>query len=155
MSAFVGSVRGDRSRIEGGTAVKENVSLARAGMVEVVLREWVREALGRLVGSVREGLLALSVGVGLGVLAVLLEGEVVEVVGAKGRHDPDRVAVRQGHGAGEVTFGGRGVGVEWPRVRAADGAAEVGLARYERFADCDLLGRVVMERMLASVSPRR
>ena len=34
--------------------------------------------------------MALSVGVGLGVLAELMEEEVVEVVGAKGRHDPDR-----------------------------------------------------------------
>jgi hypothetical protein len=36
------------------------------------------------VGSAREGLLALSVGVGVGVLAGLLEEEVVGVVGAKG-----------------------------------------------------------------------
>jgi hypothetical protein len=39
----------------------------------------VQEALGELVGSAKEGLLALSVGVGLGVLAELLEEEVVEV----------------------------------------------------------------------------
>jgi hypothetical protein len=35
----------------------------------------------------------LSVGVGLGVLAELLEEEVVEVVGAKGKHDADRVTL--------------------------------------------------------------
>src|SRR4051812_35728176 len=35
-----------------------------------------------------EGLLALSVRVGLGVLAELMEEEVDEVVGPKGRHDP-------------------------------------------------------------------
>ena len=48
----------------------------------------VQEALGELVGAAREGLLALSVGVGLGVLAELMEEEVEEVVGPKGRHDP-------------------------------------------------------------------
>lgn len=37
----------------------------------------------QLVGSAKEGLLALRVGVGLGVLAELMEEEVVEVVGAK------------------------------------------------------------------------
>ena len=71
----------------------------------------VQEALGELVGAAKEGLLALSVGVGLGVLAELMEEEVDEVVGPKGRHDPGRVAVRHGHEAGEVTLGGRRVGV--------------------------------------------
>jgi putative transposase len=115
----------------------------------------VQEALGELVGAAQEGLMALSVGVGLGVLAELMEEEVTEVVGEKGRHDPDRTAVRHGHQAGEVTLGGRRVGVERPRVRAADGSGEVGLAVYRHFADADPLSRVVMERMLAGVSCRR
>lgn len=41
----------------------------------------VQEALGELVGAAQEGLLALSVGVGLSVLAELMEEEVTEVVG--------------------------------------------------------------------------
>ena len=44
----------------------------------------VQEALGELAVAAKEGLPALSVGVGLGVLAELMEEEVVEVVGAKG-----------------------------------------------------------------------
>jgi putative transposase len=97
----------------------------------------------------------LSVGLGLGVLAERLEEEVVDVVGAKGKHDPDRVAVRHGHESGEVTLGGRRVQVDRPRVRSADGNEEVRLATYEHFADRDLLSRVVLERMLAGVSTRR
>jgi putative transposase len=135
--------------------VSSNVPLAQASNEEVVLPERVQEALGQLVGSAREGLLALSVGVGLGVLAELLEEEVVDVVGAKGKHDLDRVAVRHGHESGEVTLGGRRVQVERPRARSADGSAEVRLATYEHFADRDLLARVVLERMLAGVSTRR
>ena len=131
---------------------KETVSLAPA---EAVLPERVQEALGQLVGSAKEGVLGLSVGLGLGVLAELLEEEVVDVVGAKGKHDPDRVAVRHGHESGEVTLGGRRVRVERPRVRSADGNDEVRLATYEHFADRDLLSRVVLERMLAGVSTRR
>jgi putative transposase len=115
----------------------------------------VQEALGELVSVAREGLLALSVGVGLGVLAELMEEEVVEVVGAKGKHDPDRVAVRHGHEAGEVTLGGRRVGVERPRVRSADGSNELLLSTYRHFADRDPLTRLVLERMLAGVSTRR
>ena len=53
----------------------------------------IQEALGELVGAAREGLLALSVGVGLGVVHELMELEVDEVVGAKSKHNPDRVAV--------------------------------------------------------------
>ncbi len=135
--------------------MESNVSFAQASSEEVVLPARVQEALGQLLGSAREGLLALSVGVGLGVLAELLEEEVVEVVGAKGKHNPVRVAVRHGHEAGEVTLGGRRVAVERPRVRSADGAAEVRLGTYEHFADRDRLSRVVLERMLAGVSTRR
>jgi hypothetical protein len=68
------------------------VSLDQVGREELPLPPRVQEALGELVGSAKEGLLALSVGVGLGVLAEWLEEEVVEVVGLKGGHDPDRAA---------------------------------------------------------------
>src|SRR5881398_2487651 len=128
------------------TVSREQVAAAeRAG--EVVLPERVQEALGQLVGSAKDGLLALSVGVGLGVLAELLEEEVVEIVGAKGRHFPERIAVRHGHEVGEVTLGGRRVAVERPRVRTADGRAELRLRTYEYFADRDPLSRSVLERM--------
>jgi len=148
-------VVGDPSKIKGGTAVKSNVPLAQASTEEAVLPERIQEALGQLVGAAKEGLLALSVGVGLGVLAELLEEEVAEVVGPKGRHDAERSAVRHGHESGQVTLGGRRVHVERPRVRSADGSEEVRLATYEHFASRDALARVVMERMLASVSTRR
>jgi len=148
-------VVGDPSKIKGGTAVKSNVPLAQASTEEAVLPKRIQEALGQLVGAAKEGLLALSVGVGLGVLAELLEEEVDEVVGPKGRHDAERSAVRHGHESGEVTLGGRRVHVERPRVRSADGSEEVRLQTYEHFASRDALARVVMERMLASVSTRR
>jgi putative transposase len=122
---------------------------------ERVLPPAVQEALGELVGAAQEGLMALSVGVGLGVLAELMEQEVVEVVGPRGRHDPDRSAVRHGHEAGEATLGGRRVPIDRPRVRAVDGSGEVPLEVYRHFADRDPLSRIVMERMLAGVSCRR
>jgi putative transposase len=108
-----------------------------------------------LVGAAKEGLLALSVGVGLGVLEELMAEEVDDVVGPKGKHNSDRTAVRHGHEDGEVTLGGRRVEVQRPRVRTADGESEVQLATYQHFADRDPLRRVVLERMLAGVSTRR
>ena len=53
--------------------MKCNVPVAEATSDETVLPERVQEALGELVGAAREGLLALSVEVGLGVLRELLE----------------------------------------------------------------------------------
>ena len=63
--------------------------------------------------------------------------------------------MRHGHEAGEVTLGGRRVGVSRPRARTVDGENEVGLATYAHFADRDPLTRVVLEQMLAGVSTRR
>jgi hypothetical protein len=135
--------------------VKGNVPVVEATRDEAVLPERVQEALGQLVGAAKEGLLALSVGVGLGVLEELMAEEVDDVVGPKGKHNAERTAVRHGHEGGEVTLGGRRVEVQRPRVRTADGETEVPLATYEHFADRDPLARVVLERMLAGVSTRR
>jgi putative transposase len=115
----------------------------------------VLEAVGELAGAAKEGLLALSVGVGLGVLHELMEAEIDEVVGPKGRHIPDRAAVRHGHEDGEVTLGGRRVPVNRPRARTADGEHEVELATYAHFAARDRLTDVMLERMLVGVATRR
>ena len=134
--------------------MSQTVPVAEAIDDEAVLPERVQEALGQLVGGAREGLLALSVEVGLGVLRELLEEEVDGVVGPKGKWNPDRTAVRHGHEDGEVTLGGRRVQVKRPRVRTVDGESELALLSYEYFADRDPLEGVVLERMLAGVSTR-
>jgi putative transposase len=133
------------------------VALAQdqTGIEELGLPSAVQEALGELVCAAKDGLLALSVGVGLGVLGELMEAELDEVVGPKGKHDPDRTAVRHGHDSGEVTLGGRRVAVGRPRARTADGEQEVELRTYQHFADRDPLSRLVLEQMLAGVSSRR
>ena len=77
---------------------------------ELVLPEQVTVALAELAGAAREGLLALAVGTGLGVLHSLLEADVDRLVGPRGRHNPERVAVRHGTQSGQVTLGGRRVG---------------------------------------------
>ena len=131
------------------------VPVAEATSDEGVLPERIQEALGQLVGAAKQGLLALSVEVGLGVLRELLEQEVDELVGPKGKWNPDRSAVRHGHENGEVTLGGRRVPVKRPRARTVDGESELPLETYEHFADRDALEEVVLERMLAGVSTRQ
>lgn len=115
----------------------------------------VQDALGELAGTAKDGLLALSVGLGLGVLSEMMEAELDEVVGAKHANNAERTAVRHGHTDGEVTLGGRRVAVKRPRARTVEGEHEVPLATYEYFADRDPLTRVVLEQMLAGVSTRR
>jgi len=100
----------------------KTVSVAQAASArEAVLPARVQEALGELVGAAKEGLLALSVGVGLGVLAELMNEEVDEVVGPKGRHDADRRAVRHGRQ--------KGVGDAWRPARPGQAAARAGQRR--------------------------
>jgi putative transposase len=122
---------------------------------ELVLPERVTVALAELAGAAREGLLALAVGTGLGVLDSLLEADVDRLVGPKGRHQPDRVAVRHGTQPGQVTLGGRRVRVDRPRVRSADGTAELSLPTWQAFASTELLDQLALERMLAKLSTRR
>ncbi len=121
---------------------------------EMLLPAEIQEALGELVGAAREGLLALSVGVGLRVVHELMESEVAEVVGPRGKWNADRVASRHGHEDGSMTLGGRRVPVSRPRVRSVDGK-ELAVASYEYFAARDPLQRAVMDRMLAGVSTRK
>jgi putative transposase len=133
---------------------KDTHSTLPAGS-ELVLPERVTVALAELAGAAREGLLALAVGTGLGVLDSLLEADVDRLVGPKGRHQPDRVAVRHGTQPGQVTLGGRRVRVDRPRVRTADGAAELSLPTWQAFAATELLDQLALERMLAKLSTRR
>ncbi len=90
-----------------------------------VLPAGVQDALGDLAGAVEDGLLALSVGVGLGVLSEMMEAELDEVVGPRHATIVQRTAVRHGHEDGEVTLGGRRVAVRRPRARTADDEHEV------------------------------
>jgi putative transposase len=122
---------------------------------ELVLPERVTVALAELAGAAREGLLALAVGTGLGVLGSLLDTDVERLVGPRGRHQPDRTAVRHGTQPGRVTLGGRRVAVDRPRVRSADGTAELPLPTWQAFAGTELLDQLAVERMLAKLSTRR
>ena len=121
----------------------------------VALPDAVSVAVGQLAGELEEGLLAFAVGAGLQVLGAILDAEVTALAGPKGRHDPQRSAVRHGSDDGLVTLGGRQVSITRPRVRTADRSAEVALPTYELVSSTELLGRMAMERMLAKVSTRR
>ena len=119
----------------------------------------VSDQLEAFASQMRQGLLAASVAIGLDVMGELVDAEVAEVAGPKGRHDKDRTAYRHGSEDGKVTLGGRRIPVCRPRVRtvADDSGAEreVRLESYDTFASVDLLADHMVASMLAGLSGRR
>jgi putative transposase len=121
-----------------------------------LLAEAVDGHLATFAEHVREGLLAASTAVGLEVMAELMDAEVTDLAGPKGRHDAARTHNRHGSEAGSVTLGGRRLAVTRPRVRTVgDHAADTPLDSYTSFAGADLLAEGIVARMLAGISTRR
>jgi putative transposase len=134
---------------------KDTHRTATTDHTQLELPEQVTVAVAELAGAAREGLLALAVGTGLQVFQAMLAEDVARLVGAKGRHNPDRTAVRHGTEPGQVTLGGRRVRIRRPRVRSAGGARELPVPTYQAFAATELLDQLALERMLAKLSTRR
>jgi hypothetical protein len=67
--------------------------------------EQVTVAMSEIAENMQEGLLALAVGAGLQVMAALMDADVTELAGPKGRHDQARTAVRHGRERGSVILG--------------------------------------------------
>jgi putative transposase len=134
---------------------KDTQHTGTADQPQLELPAAITIAVAELASAARQGLLALAVGTGLQVLQAMMDEDVTRLVGAKGRHNPERAAVRHGSEPGRVTLGGRRVRVRRPRVRTADGTREVPLPSYQAFASSELLGELALERMLAKLSTRR
>ncbi len=133
---------------------QKSALMTTAGL-RLALPETVSVAMSEIAEDVQEGLLALAVGTGLQVMAAMMAQDVGAVCGPKGKHDPDRTAVRHGTEAGSVTLGGRRVPVRRPRMRSTGGAGELPVPSYELFSCTEVLGRMAMGRMLAGLSTRR
>ena len=110
--------------------------------------------LGEVREAAKEGLLAMSVAVGLKVMAEMMEEELTRKVGPKHAKLTERHATRHASAPGSVVLGGRRIKVRRPRARTMDGT-EVHLNTYSAFSHDDQLREVVMERMLAGLATRR
>ena len=131
------------------------VSTADRGL-PAQLADTIDGHLATFAAHVREGLLAASTAVGLEVMAEMMQAEVTDLAGPKGRHDAGRSHTRHGTESGSVTLGGRRLPVTRPRVRTiGDEPAEATLTSYATFADTDLLSEQVTARMLAGISTRK
>ncbi len=108
----------------------QKAAQATPDALELTVPEHVNVVMAEVAADMREGLLALAVGAGLQVMTALMEADVTALTGPRGKHNPERTAVRHGRERGSVTLGGRRVPVERPRVRAADGSGELPVAAY-------------------------
>jgi hypothetical protein len=110
-------------------------------------------SLGELAGSIKDGLLAFCCSAGLAMAVQIMEEELAERIGPRGRHDPERVATRNGTAPGSAVLGGRSVPIRRPRASGPGG--EVQLDSYVAFSSTDLMTELAVERMLAGVATRR
>jgi putative transposase len=76
--------------------VKKSSQNQPVGATAPAMPERVSVAMTEIAEDIQEGLLALAVGAGLQVMAALMEADVTDVAGARGKHYRERTAVRHG-----------------------------------------------------------
>lgn len=105
------------------------------------------------IAATKQGLLEWVHDFGLKALDELMQDEAARIVGEKGKHRADRTHHYWGKTKSELTFGGRRISVEKPRVRSKDGR-EAALPALEEFRNRDPLSERVMNQLLLGVSTR-
>jgi transposase-like protein len=107
-----------------------------------------------LLETAGEGLLNLAVELGMEALRQMLEADVTELVGEKGKHNSQRAAYRHGTENTKVVLGGEKRSIRKPRVRSKSGV-ELSLPALALFQDEEPLSRAVLSELLAGVSTRK
>ena len=100
-----------------------------------------------------EGLLTLSIELGITVMKQMFEADVAAHAGPKGKHHSQREAYRHGKEKTKVVLGGAKLSVDRPRVRSIDGK-EIPLSSLAMFQKDDPLTQAVLRRVLQGVSMR-
>ena len=119
------------------------------GSIEITNSEFLYE-------KARNGLMELSMSLGIEVMRMMLEEDVKEYTGPKGKHKtPGRTGYRHGSDKTTVVMGGKKVRVDRPRVRSTDGSSELPLETLEVFQEEDPLNKAIMARLLSGVSTRK
>ena len=104
----------------------------------------------------RYGLMELSMALGLDVMRMMLEEDVAQYAGPKGKHNTEeRTGYRHGTDKTTVVMGGKKVRVDRPRVRAIDGSGEFPLETLSMFQSEDPLNKAIMAKLLSGVSTRK
>jgi putative transposase len=117
--------------------------------IEITNYEYLQE-------KAQDGLLQLSMSLGIEVMRMMLEEDVVQYAGPKGKHNTTgRIGYRHGHEQTTVVMGGKKINTKRPRVRDANGEGELVLPTLIKFQSEDPLNDAIMARLLAGVSTRK
>jgi putative transposase len=137
-------------QIESQRAVKQLAEMAADGnpSVQMVL------PMAEMIGWLRKGVGELIRQAGLQLMDLLMQEEVREVVGERGRRQAERTASRWGSERGYCVVMGQKVPIERPRVRTTDDQ-EVRLGSYEMFHRGEPLTETVWEKLMLGLSTRK
>jgi putative transposase len=136
--------------------VKRRTDKGARKQVELSLAEQVGQRVLPLVAGIaatKRGLLEWVHDFGLRALDELMRDDAARIAGEKGKHRADRTHHYWGRTRSELTFGGRRISVEKPRVRGKDGR-EAALPALEAFRDRDPLSERVVSQLLLGISTR-
>ena len=84
----------------------------------------------------------------------MMDQDVEEVAGPKGKHDPNRTDYLHGSQSTSVPMGTQRLAIERPRVRSVDTDEELPIPSYEAFSSDDELIEAALGRMLYGMSSR-
>jgi transposase-like protein len=137
-------------QIDAQRAVKQLADMAADGnpSVQMIL------PLAELMGWVRQGVGELIRQAGLQLMGLMMDAEVEERVGPRGRPQEDRTANRWGSERGYCVVMGQKVAIQRPRVRTTDDQ-EVRLGSYEMFHRGEPLTETVWEKLMLGLSTRK
>ena len=123
---------------------------------EEVKEIFEKKDINRLYEKASQGLMELSVSLGLEVLQMMLEENVEQYAGPRGKHNtPERTGYRHGIEDTTVVMGGQKVRVKRPRIRATDGSGELPLESLSQFQKEDPLNKSILAKLLNGVSTRK
>ena len=136
--------------------MKRRTEKAAGNQVVLSLVEQIGQRVLPLVAGMaatKQGLLEWVHDFGLRALDELMRDDAARIAGEKGKHRTDRTHHYWGTTKSELTFGGRRISVDKPRVRSKDGR-EAALPALEAFRDRDPLSDRVMNQLLLGISTR-
>lgn len=121
--------------------------------LEASLANLPLEAIIQICVAAKESLLAMSVEIGRQVLTALMEEELTNKVGPKGKHKKNRTSYRNGYEDGSVILSEARLPVKRPRARTLLGE-EIELETYNLFNKENPFNQAVFAKMLMGVSCR-
>ena len=117
--------------------------------IEITNYEFLQE-------KAKDGLFQLSMSLGIEVMRMMLEEDVMQYAGPKGKHGTTgRIGYRHGQEQTTVVMGGKKIHTKRPRVRSVNGDGELPLPTLAQFQSEDPLNEAIMARLLAGVSTRK